>query len=158
MQEKTVVAVDAMGGDNAPEAAVMGAIDAVKSFGIEITLVGRGEEILEVLKKHGIENLPDGMFDRFIGQDLFRGVDEGHINGRRLAAGRKPLLVEPIGLFRTPAHPIAAIGSFVELFRHRNEHLHRHPVVTFGKKQVPERIDKPRLPGSKKPPDCTQGA
>ena len=114
--------------------------------------------LLRILKKHGIENLPDGMFDRFIGQDLFRGVDEGHINGRRLAAGRKPLLVEPIGLFRTPAHPIAAIGSFVELFRHRNEHLHRHPVVTFGKKQVPERIDKPRLPGSKKPPDCTQGA
>ena len=55
------IILDAMGGDNAPEAAVMGAIDAVKSFGIEITLVGRGEEILEVLKKHGIENLPDGM-------------------------------------------------------------------------------------------------
>ena len=42
------------------------------------------------------------MFDRFIGQDLFRGVDEGHINGRRLAAGRKPLLVEPISYTGAP--------------------------------------------------------
>ncbi len=50
-----------MGGDNAPEAPVMGAIDAVKAYGAEITLVGRGEAILEVLKKHGIENLPEGM-------------------------------------------------------------------------------------------------
>lgn len=55
------IILDAMGGDNAPEAPVMGAIDAVKCFGVEIILVGRGEEILEVLKKHGIENLPDGM-------------------------------------------------------------------------------------------------
>ena len=55
------IILDAMGGDNAPEAPVMGAIDAVKAYGAEITLVGRGEAILEVLKKHGIENLPEGM-------------------------------------------------------------------------------------------------
>ncbi len=55
------IILDAMGGDHAPEAPVMGAIDAVKDFGIEVVLVGRGEEILEVLKKHGIENLPNGM-------------------------------------------------------------------------------------------------
>ena len=55
------IILDAMGGDLAPEAPVMGAIDAVKAYGAEITLVGRGEEILEVLKKNGIENLPDGM-------------------------------------------------------------------------------------------------
>ncbi len=55
------IILDAMGGDNAPKAPVMGAIDAVKAYGAEITLVGRGEAILEVLKKHGIENLPEGM-------------------------------------------------------------------------------------------------
>ena len=55
------IILDAMGGDLAPEAPVMGAIDAVKAFGAEITLVGRGEEILEVLKKNGIENLPKGI-------------------------------------------------------------------------------------------------
>ena len=55
------IILDAMGGDNAPEAPVLGAIEAAKLYGTEIILVGRGEEILEVLKKHGIENLPAGM-------------------------------------------------------------------------------------------------
>jgi len=55
------IILDAMGGDFAPEAPVMGAIDAVKAYGAQIVLVGRGEEILNVLKKNGIENLPDGM-------------------------------------------------------------------------------------------------
>ena len=55
------IILDAMGGDFAPEAPVLGAIDAVKDYGAQITLVGRGEEILEVLKQNGISNLPDGM-------------------------------------------------------------------------------------------------
>ena len=55
------IILDAMGGDHAPEAPVMGAVDAAKAYGAEITLVGRGEEILGVLKKNGIENLPTGM-------------------------------------------------------------------------------------------------
>ena len=55
------IILDAMGGDNAPEAPVLGAIEAAKTFGSQITLVGKGEAILEVLKKHNIENLPEGM-------------------------------------------------------------------------------------------------
>ena len=55
------IILDAMGGDFAPEAPVLGAIDALKAYGTEIVLVGRGEEILEVLKKNNIDNLPDGM-------------------------------------------------------------------------------------------------
>ena len=55
------IILDAMGGDFAPEAPVMGAIDAAKEFGAQITLVGRGNEILEVMKKNGIDNLPDGI-------------------------------------------------------------------------------------------------
>ncbi len=55
------IILDAMGGDFAPEAPVMGAIDAAASFGGQILLVGRGEEILAVLKKNGIENLPKGI-------------------------------------------------------------------------------------------------
>ena len=55
------IILDAMGGDNAPEAPVLGAIEAAKADGIQITLVGRGEEILGVMRKHGIENLPEGM-------------------------------------------------------------------------------------------------
>ena len=55
------IILDAMGGDYAPEAPVLGAIDAAKDFGTQITLVGRGEEILGVLKKHNIETLPEGV-------------------------------------------------------------------------------------------------
>ena len=55
------IILDAMGGDNAPEAPVLGAIEAAKLYGTEITLVGRGEAILEAMRKHNIENLPEGM-------------------------------------------------------------------------------------------------
>ena len=55
------IILDAMGGDLAPEAPVLGAIEAAKGFGSQITLVGKGEAILEVMKKHNIDNLPEGM-------------------------------------------------------------------------------------------------
>ena len=55
------IILDAMGGDHAPEAPVLGAIEAAKAYHTEITLVGRGEAILEVMRKHGIEDLPNGV-------------------------------------------------------------------------------------------------
>ena len=55
------IILDAMGGDLAPEAPVLGAIDAAKEYGVSVTLVGRGEEILDVMRKHGINDLPDGI-------------------------------------------------------------------------------------------------
>ena len=55
------IILDAMGGDNAPLAPVMGAVQAAKDFGAEITLVGRGEAILEVLRSNGIDTLPAGI-------------------------------------------------------------------------------------------------
>ncbi len=55
------IILDAMGGDHAPEAPVLGAVEAAKIFGSQVTLVGRGEEILNVLRKNGIEDLPAGL-------------------------------------------------------------------------------------------------
>ncbi len=55
------IILDAMGGDNAPLAPVMGAVQAARDFGAQITLVGRGEEILEVLRSQGIADLPEGV-------------------------------------------------------------------------------------------------
>ena len=55
------IILDAMGGDHAPEAPVLGAIEAAKLYGAQITLVGRGEAILEVLRKHNISDLPTGV-------------------------------------------------------------------------------------------------
>ena len=55
------IILDVMGGDNAPKAPVLGAIQAAKQWGTQITLVGKGEEILKVMREEGIQDLPDGM-------------------------------------------------------------------------------------------------
>ena len=52
------IILDAMGGDHAPEAPVLGAVEAAKAYGTKITLVGRGAEILDVLREAGIQDLP----------------------------------------------------------------------------------------------------
>ena len=51
------IIIDAMGGDNAPEQIVLGAFQAAKEFGVEIVLVGRGEDILDSMKAHGYDTL-----------------------------------------------------------------------------------------------------
>ena len=52
---------DAMGGDNAPDEIVKGALDASKEFGVEIILCGRGEEVLRILERFGVKGLPRGV-------------------------------------------------------------------------------------------------
>ena len=42
------IIVDAMGGDNAPQAIVQGALDAHKACGVDILLVGRAAEVLNI--------------------------------------------------------------------------------------------------------------
>ncbi len=55
------IILDAMGGDHAPEAPVLGAIEAAKLYGAQITLVGKGQEILEVMGRNNIADLPEGI-------------------------------------------------------------------------------------------------
>ena len=55
------IILDAMGGDNAPQAPVIGALQAAKDFGAQIILVGRGEEILSVMRAQGYSDLPEGI-------------------------------------------------------------------------------------------------
>ena len=53
------IAVDAMGGDNAPSAEVDGAIHAVKQFPVKVILVGREDVVSSELRKHsGWRDLP----------------------------------------------------------------------------------------------------
>ena len=47
------IAVDAMGGDYAPEEIVAGAIKASAELGIDIVLVGDESQINSLVKKHG---------------------------------------------------------------------------------------------------------
>ncbi len=51
------VAVDAMGGDNAPVIEVEGAVAAVREFGIPVTLVGDAERLSHELAKHDSKKL-----------------------------------------------------------------------------------------------------
>ncbi|MDD5937402.1 MAG: phosphate acyltransferase PlsX [Clostridiales bacterium] len=53
--------MDAMGGDNAPRSNVEGAVEAVRELGVEAVLVGRGDEILSVLKDLGCDAPPPGI-------------------------------------------------------------------------------------------------
>ncbi len=55
------IIIDAMGGDNAPVAPVMGAVEAVKKYDVEILLIGQGEVILKTLEQQGISQLPAGI-------------------------------------------------------------------------------------------------
>ena len=55
------IIIDAMGGDNAPKAPVLGGIRAAKEYGVQVTLVGQGEAILQVLRENGMEQLPEGV-------------------------------------------------------------------------------------------------
>ena len=55
------ILVDAMGGDNAPVEIVLGAIQAAEELGAEVTLIGRGEDILAALRAHGHDDLPKGV-------------------------------------------------------------------------------------------------
>ncbi|MBI1896564.1 MAG: phosphate acyltransferase PlsX [Acidobacteria bacterium] len=47
------IAVDAMGGDHAPQSEVSGAIQAARSLGVKIVLVGREEIVHRELEAHG---------------------------------------------------------------------------------------------------------
>lgn len=55
------IIVDAMGGDNAPEAMVEGAVMAAGEFGVDIILTGRGERILKCLEVLGKKEIPKGI-------------------------------------------------------------------------------------------------
>ena len=55
------IIVDAMGGDNAPQAIVQGALDAHRLHGVDILLVGRAAEVLRVVEACGEKTLPAGV-------------------------------------------------------------------------------------------------
>ena len=50
------IILDAMGGDNAPGAIVKGAVKACRDFDVNITLVGREEDVLACLRENGAEH------------------------------------------------------------------------------------------------------
>ena len=58
------IAVDAMGGDNAPKSEVEGAVRAARALGVKVILVGQQDAIAMVDRK---ARRPDGDFQRHAG-------------------------------------------------------------------------------------------
>jgi glycerol-3-phosphate acyltransferase PlsX len=54
----TTVAVDAMGGDNAPQAEIQGALLAAREYGVSVLLVGKPEVLEPELRRQGASGLP----------------------------------------------------------------------------------------------------
>lgn len=52
MSQEVIIAVDAMGGDNAPQEIIKGSIEALKEYPIKLMLVGQSDKIEEELKKY----------------------------------------------------------------------------------------------------------
>ncbi len=69
------IIVDAMGGDNAPDEIVRGAVEAAEAYGVEIVLTGKGEEILKSLDKMGRKQLPQGVEVANASQVVMMGED-----------------------------------------------------------------------------------
>ncbi len=53
MADTPLIALDAMGGDNAPGEIVAGGVRAARELGLRLALVGRPEEVVAELAKHG---------------------------------------------------------------------------------------------------------
>ncbi len=53
MTDDSLIALDAMGGDNAPGEIVAGALQAARGLGLRVALVGAPEAITVELAKHG---------------------------------------------------------------------------------------------------------
>ncbi|MGM9619102.1 MAG: phosphate acyltransferase PlsX [Oscillospiraceae bacterium] len=58
------IIVDAMGGDHAPQEIVRGALLARRTYGYDIVLVGRQEEVLQALHEAGEQDVPQGVESR----------------------------------------------------------------------------------------------
>ena len=55
------IIIDAMGGDNAPDEIVKGALDASRELGVDIVLCGRGEDVLRSIERMGLSDIPQGI-------------------------------------------------------------------------------------------------
>lgn len=76
------IIVDAMGGDNAPEEIVKGAVIAASEFGVQICLVGRREDVVRCLENEGI-SLPTDRIEIVHADEIITMEDDPSTATRR---------------------------------------------------------------------------
>ena len=91
------------------------------------------------------QNPADCILNGFIGQHLFRGVDQRQVEVRRAAVLQR-LFLQPVCLLGTASQQVAFVGPLVEFLGHGEQYLDRSYLVGLGEPDVPEREDKPALP------------
>ena len=70
------IAVDAMGGDNAPVSEVEGAVEAARDLGVGVILVGRAEQLEEELSRHAAGwGIKRGLQGWMLGKKRHPGVE-----------------------------------------------------------------------------------
>ena len=90
------IIIDAMGGDNAPEEIVKGALDAVGEKIADVVLVGIGEEILRVIERMGLKDIPHGI--EIVNASEVIGMEDDPATAVRLK--RDSSLTVALGLLR----------------------------------------------------------
>lgn len=55
------IIIDAMGGDLAPKAPLLGAAEAAKHYGVSVVLVGREDAIRRAMREEHMDSLPEGV-------------------------------------------------------------------------------------------------
>ena len=136
------ILIDAMGGDNAPGEIVRGAVDAAKEFGVDITLVGRQEEIFSVLKDYAPEE-PGGRISVTDARDVITMEDDPSTAPRKKADSSMSVMLKMLqkgeGDAAISAGSTGALLSGATLLVHRVRGIRRAcfgPVLPNGGKGV----------------------
>ena len=94
MSEITKVALDAMGGDNAPKEIIKGAVDAVsENSNIEVYLVGSKDALESAMSDSNWRRVSDGEKVELLSLDIAEGVDK---IAKGYQVDNSPLLVQAI--------------------------------------------------------------
>ena len=91
------IALDAMGGDHAPEAIVAGGVEAARVYGVTVSLVGQPDVIEAELKKHVAGAIGAIARPRQRMGDHRQPLGEAIGDNDLIGLGRDPPLVEALG-------------------------------------------------------------
>jgi phosphate acyltransferase len=133
------VALDAMGGDHAPDAAVDGALLARDEHGVDVVLVGPGEQLARALEERGARRLPIVAASQVVGMadDPVAGVRAKpsasvRVGARLIAAGEAAALVSAGSTGATLAAALLEIGRLPGVRRPAVAALLPVPAVAGG--------------------------
>src|SRR3989304_7392955 len=101
------IAIDAMGGDHGPAAAVCAAVEAGRRFGLHLLVVGDGPQVEAELSKHA--PLPDSDLLQVVHTPEWIGMDESP--GEAIRRKRKASILVAAGVMEPGAAGAGGAGG-----------------------------------------------